>query len=182
MSTKAKLPLKEMASRHPALITPIAEYYCQAASVCLDRHHVSPIEFQVRGSADQQVADVEWDKPNERVLRAWANEIDATEAGAYACVIAAVELMTGMVAVRRAEAGSGADYYIGLPGAGEEDLEDCFRLEVSGLDRGSGSDILSRLHRKIDQARSGRSNLPAIAGVVGFAEKQIHLAPVDEVT
>jgi hypothetical protein len=178
MSDKAKLPLHGMAHRHPALISPIAEYYCQAASVCLNRHHIPPTHFDVDDSSRLVAAEVEWEQPDERVQRAWANETDTTEAGAYACVLAAVELMTGMVAVRRAETATGADYYIGPPGAGEEDLEDCFRLEVSGLDRGSKADVFSRLNRKVEQAQRGRSNLPAIAGVIGFLEKEIRLAPV----
>ena len=49
------------------------------------------------------VADVEWETTDERTKHGWANETDTTEAGAYACVLAAVELFDGLLAVRRAE-------------------------------------------------------------------------------
>jgi hypothetical protein len=39
--------------------------------------------------------------PDARILNAHANEIDATEAAAYAVSLAAVEALAGLVAVRR---------------------------------------------------------------------------------
>lgn len=169
-----------MASRHPALKTPIAEFYETAACVCLDRHHTTPTTFLLALRVDQETVQVNWEPQDDETRRAWANEIDTTEAGAYACVIAAVELLTGMVAVRRAEGGTGADFYIGPPGAGREDLEDCLRLEVSGVDRGTPEQVARRLDQKIGQVIRGRSDLPAYAGVVGFRSKQILLSQVEE--
>jgi len=78
----------------------------------------------------------EWEATDDRTKHAWANEIDATEAGAYACVLAAVELTSGMVAVYRAETKTGADYYIVPAGNSVDDLENCLRLEVSGINKG----------------------------------------------
>ena len=125
-------------------------------------------------------ATVEWEPPDERVKNAWANEIDATEAGAYACVLAAVELSDGLVAVRRAETGSGADYYIASPGTNADDLEDCIRLEVSGVDHGNTTAVNRRLRNKLEQMAAGNSNLPAIAGVAGFQAGIILLARLEE--
>lgn len=169
-----------MAERHPGLKSPIAEFYATAACVCLDRHHSSPIDVLVRHNPEIAIAEMEWAAQDESTALAWANEIDTTEAGAYACIRAAVELMTGMVAVRRAETGSGADYYIGPPGSGEEDLEDCLRLEVSGTDRGTVEQISRRLSQKLEQARRGDSDVPAMAGVIGFLAQQVHIAFVEE--
>lgn len=125
-------------------------------------------------------AIVTWELPGERVKGAWANETDTTEAGAYACVLAAVELLYGMVAVRRAETRTGADYYIALPGTRADDLENLIRLEVSGVDRGTPSDVVRRLNDKLEQAARGNSNLPAIAGVVGFRARLIRLEHLEE--
>ncbi|HXH12617.1 MAG TPA: hypothetical protein VNP04_22970 [Alphaproteobacteria bacterium] len=58
---------------------------------------------------------VEWEATDGRARGAWVNDIDATEAGAYACARAAVELTGELVAIRRAGTGTGADYYIGPP-------------------------------------------------------------------
>lgn len=175
MSTKRRLPLQDMAQRHPALRASVAEYYLAAACVCLDRHHRPSTDFTVELRPTSEITEVVWQSPDEDHRAAFANEIDTTEAGAYAAVLAAMELMTGMVALRRAEAGSGVDYYIGPPGAGRDDLEDFVRVEVSGTDRGTPDQIRRRLGAKIAQARRVPSNLPSAAGVVGFREQLILL-------
>jgi hypothetical protein len=123
---------------------------------------------------------VAWDVPDARTRDAWANDTDTTEAGAYGCVIAGVEEMRGLVAVRRAETGTGADYYVGAPGAGELDLEDCLRLEVSGVDAGNHRAVARRLLEKLEQAGEGRSSLPALAGVIGFAAGLLVLRDVED--
>ena len=114
--------------------------------------------------------------PDARTRDAWANVIDTTEAGAYACALAAVELADGLVAVRRAETLTGADYYVAPPGNSPDDLEECLRLEVSGVDRGPERAIEQRLGAKLAQAAAGNSNLPALASVVGFKTRLIMLA------
>lgn len=85
-----------------------------------------------------------------------------------------------MFAVRRAETGTGADYYIGPQGAGMDDLEDCLRLEVSGVSDGDEKVVTKRLLEKIQQAQRGNSSLPAIAGVVGFSAKLLAFRDVPE--
>jgi hypothetical protein len=84
-----------------------------------------------------------------------------------------------VVAVRRAETRTGADYYLGAPGAVMDDLEASARLEVSGTDYGGESVIKGLLRQKLEQASKGRSNLPAIASVVGFRALQIISADVE---
>jgi hypothetical protein len=172
------LPLANMDARHRALTPAVAATYHEAATVCLDRHHTPPTQFLVRARDGAAAAQVEWPVPDRRCRDAWNNEIDATEVGAYACVIAAAELREQLYAVRRAEQGTGADYYVGPPGSGVEDLEDCFRLEVGGTDERSPAAIERLLLAKIAQTLRGRSNLPALAGVVGFREKRILLSDV----
>ena len=121
------------------------------------------------------LADVEWQATDERTRGAWANEIDTTEAGAYACVLAAVELFDGLVAVFRAETETGADYYIAPPDAGMDDMEENIRLEVSGVDQGSESTVRYRLREKIDQLARAGDDIPGIAGVIGFRAQLILL-------
>jgi hypothetical protein len=118
--------------------------------------------------AKTQRVDVQWIVADQRVRDAWANKTDTTEAGAYAMVLAGVEVARGHVALRRAETGTGADYYVGPPSASTEDLENCFRLEISGVDSGDQAILEQRLTEKVDQASNGKGALPAIAGVVGF--------------
>jgi hypothetical protein len=171
-------PLKDMAVRHRGLTPAVAASYEEAAAVCLSRHGDPPCEISIEDAGATLVARAEWSLPDGRQLGAWANIIDATEAGAYAMVLGAAELGRGYLAVRRAETGTGADYYVGPQGAGEEDLEDCLRLEVSGMDDGGIQDLRRRLAAKVQQANNGSSSLPALAGVICFSIHYIILTDV----
>ncbi|UBF29285.1 hypothetical protein K9N68_16490 [Kovacikia minuta CCNUW1] len=172
------LPLQNMAERHQALTPSVAGSYLEAARVCLDQHHVSPKEFTLENDKIESIAKLEWESADNRIQAAWANVIDATEAGAYALAIAATELLKGMVAVHRAETMTGADYYIAPAGEELEDLEHWWRLEVSGT-HSDKSEVKRRLRVKIDQARQGNSNRPALAAVIGFRVQLILLQTVD---
>lgn len=165
-----------LSHRHPGLTQAIGDSYTEAARVCLDRHHTSPIEISIQTVAARCEAVTRWERANDRERGAWANEIDTTEAGAYGIALAAVELVEGMVAVRRAETRTGADYYIAPPNTQTDDLESWLRLEVSGVDRGDNLTLQQRLEQKIRQALDGQSNLPALAAVVGFRAKYVAVA------
>jgi len=97
-------------------------------------------------------------------------------------VIAGVEELRELFAVHRAETGTGVDYYVAPAGAGIGDLEDCLRLEISGVDAGNRRDVTTRLLQKIRQAREGKSSLPALAGVFGFRAKLLMVRDVPEAT
>lgn len=175
-----RLRLDDMHLRHRGLTQPIAGSYQEAALVCLHRHHASPIEITVLNNNSGSTAAVEWNAPDARTSHAWANTTDTTEAGAYGCVIASLELARGLFAVRRAETGTGADYYVGPEGSGADDLEDCIRLEVSGVSDGDTNAVKKRLLEKVAQAQRGNSSLPAVAGVMGFSERLVMLKDVPE--
>jgi len=175
------LPLNDLAKRHPGLTPALAESYLEAARVCLDRHHKPPQEFTLKNRASEQQALVEWESPGERSRRAWANINDATRDGAYACALAATELSLGLFAIRRAETLTGADYYIAPSNNLIIDLEDCLRLEVSGTNLDI-YEVQRRLNIKVKQAQEGKSNLPALAAVVGFKVKLISMRSVEGIS
>jgi hypothetical protein len=173
------LEIRNLVDRHPGLTPAIGESYCEAASVCLSRHHVPPSEMEVAWGEARTMRAIDWDIPTPRIRSALANAIDATEFGAYAVSLAAIELEKGLVAVARAETLTGADYYVGSAESGNDDLEDSFRLEVSGTDSGSSTTVRERLRAKISQAAKGQSDLPAIAAVVAFKARVVLLAEVE---
>jgi hypothetical protein len=168
--------LRALHHLHKGLTEAIAACYAEAAAVCLSRHHVPPASLRVSAEdIEDRSYRTSWPNPTERQEGAWANRDDATRDGAYCVVIAAVGVHLGLVAVARAETKTGADYYlvradrIVSESDGGLDLEEAVRLEVSGIDRCPGeAHILHRVSTKVEQARQGRSNLPAIAGVVAF--------------
>lgn len=179
MSTETQLPIHEMDMRHPGLTEATAASNTEALRVCLDRHHQSPVAFDLNTVGTRTTAIASWEPTDPQIKAAWANEIDATEAGACACVLAAVELADGLVAIGRAETGTGADYYVANADAPGDDFESAQRLEVSGLNLGDAMAIKGRLEQKREQAAAGDSPLPALAGVVGFRERLILLSQVD---
>jgi hypothetical protein len=75
--------LDAMHERHRALTPSIAGSYREAASVCLSRHHTSPVEVTLSDNGNELLAELAWEAPDQRTLDAWANTTDATEAGAY---------------------------------------------------------------------------------------------------
>jgi|SRR5882672_6697295 len=175
---KPKLRLESLHERHVGLTPSLSGTFFEAASVCLNRHHDSPVEVEIARNGGSSIRMVEFKKPDVRVLNAWANDIDTTESGAYCVCLAAVEVEEQLVAVKRAETLSGADWYVAPVGTAPDDLEHCLRLEVSGLDTGARSAVDARLRQKVAQARRGASNLPAIASVVGFKERTIAIQKV----
>jgi hypothetical protein len=172
-----ELQLHDLAERHPGVSPGISASYSEAATVCLHRHHSPPVDLRLERTTPIAAAAT-WSEPDDLLRRAWANEVDATEAGAYCVALAALEVTDGLVAVARAETRTGADYYLGPAGQDASDLESTRRLEVSGIDVGGDSSVKTRLRQKMEQAAAGRSSLPAIATVVGFAARQVAIADV----
>jgi hypothetical protein len=179
-SAKSKLQLDSLHERHPGLTVALSGTLFEAASVCLNRHHLSPVDVTVTCNDRSSEKSVEFETPDTRMLNAWANDIDTTEIGAYGVSLAAVEAEEQLVAVRRAETLTGADWYVAAIGTEAGDFEACIRLEVSGVDTGGSSTISARLQQKSQQARKGASNLPAIASVVGFKERVVKISQVRE--
>jgi len=166
-----------MDKRHPGLTPGTATSYLEAASVSLHRHHKPPQEFALTHDGGEMRCEVSWETPSDTCLRGWANQDDATRDGAYACALAAAELTSDLYAMRRAETMTGADYYVAPTGIDPDDLENQVRLEVSGT-HCEQSEVRRRLSRKMEQARSGKSNLPALAAVVGFKTRMIMMKSV----
>ena len=140
MSDPEPMTLDGLHERHRSLTPALAQSYVEAAYVCLARHHQSPVVFSVNHAGNGHRRRVSFPAPDDRTRNAHANEIDATEAGAYGVSLAAVESVLGMLAVKRAETLTGADWYI-PDGEMVEDLERCVRLEVSGINAGSSGDV-----------------------------------------
>lgn len=169
-----RLPLDDLADRHHGLTPEVAAYCHQAARVCLDRHHVAPVEFQVEDERGSAPVEIMWAVTSDRERDAHANRDDATRDGGYLCVIAAVEWRDGLIAMSRVQVGGRADYYVAPSGMARDDLEEFHRLEVSGVDAGDRHAVAQRLTAKVRQVTSA-GNLPAMAGVVGFAAGLIML-------
>lgn len=156
--TAKLLQFLNLSERHVGVSPGTGIAYAEAARVSLDRHHGPPKEFELLHGEAHAKGIAEWEPASEGLKHQWANEIDTTECGAYALALAGVEAMLGLVAVRRAETGTGADYYLGRPGTKPEDLETCLRLEVlSTRGRSRSWAPRSRAKRTVDKVRVRRT-------------------------
>lgn len=176
---KTQLNIAALSERHIGVTKSIGDGYSEAARVCLDRRHGSPQDFTVVDNTAIQEVEVAWEVTDQQTRNAWADGNVTTEAGAYCLAMANAELTRGLYAVRRAQRGSGVDYYLGPLGCTPEDLETSMRLEVSGTDEGTVGMLQSRLKQKMEQAGRVDSNLPALATVIGFAVKKVLSADVE---
>lgn len=167
-----RLLVHDLDTRHYALTPSLAGACFEALCMCLSKHYESPQEFTLESDSIKKHVSIEWPIPTDRIRAAHNNDIDAKEAGAYALAISAVEYAMSLYAVRRTETLTGADYYVSTNPEPPEDLEDCFRLEVSGTD-GEHASVRTRLKQKLEQTQKGTSNLPAIAAVVGYFARLI---------
>lgn len=173
------LELLALHKRHPGLSKNAAGFYAEAASVVLERHHTSPIDVEVVPSGGASgLRTLSFPSTDQAVKATHANAIDAVENGAYGLSFAAIEVDEHLVAVRRAETRTGADWYVAPVGSAVDDLENCLRLEVSGVEAGGRSIVRARLRSKVKQTQEGISNRPAIASVVGFKERLVMIERV----
>lgn len=181
MSAQQELPnLRSIrAPKHPGISDAVCEAFSEAAEVCLARHHVPPrtlIHLACEGRESDK--SLTWSAPNETAQRSWRNRDDATRDGAYIISLAVVEYELGLVALSRADTRTGADYYVGK--LEQPDLEEAFRLEISGVDEGGLTDIRRRLRIKKDQVARGVGFLPAYASVVGFRAAAVLVSSISE--
>ena len=153
---------------HPGVSVALCEAYAEAADVALARHHSSPTtELTILCCGDRKLVSLQWRQPDAVALRAWNNRDDTTRDAAYIVSLAVIEFPA-----RSSDASScrehrtGADYYVGQPGS--PDIEEAYRVEISGIDAGNQTALRGRLREKLQQTARGASNLPAYASVVGF--------------
>ena len=171
-SVDGSLPrIRYLHRTHPGLTASLSKAFEEAASVCLERRCSSPTDFSLSCSDRLTLRRLAWSKPDDRQRRAWANDIDRVEAAAYGVSLAAVEVELGLVATARMPTLSGADYFLVPRGRKVDDLEDAFRLEVSGTESSETHRIHARLRAKVAQV--AHPSDPSLACVVSFGARRI---------
>ena len=69
--TSKLLLFSALHERHIGVTEDVAKYYSQAARVCLDRHHSSPIEFALTDNQKQDRAQAQWIATDDGTKNAW---------------------------------------------------------------------------------------------------------------
>lgn len=155
MLDKTYLIFENLGERHA--IDPAQLDTCSnAARVRLDAHHTAPVEFQMESEGVARTYALEWVPVDNKLKRSYLNADDAKRDGAYAIALAAVDELKELVGVARCETRTGADYYVAPASSNPDDLEEAFRLEVSGSDSDE-TQVRYWLKQKQQQAREGKA-------------------------
>jgi hypothetical protein len=144
------------------------ESMAQAAAICFERNeHTSGAVLRVDGRFQEEYM-VTWSIVlTEAMRRFWNDPEEATEQGACGLAILLIRSLTGLTVLERSRKGTGFDWWLG-----EEDnlFQGKARLEVSGILRGSASQLNKRMAAKKKQIeRSDSSGLTAYIVVVEFS-------------
>lgn len=141
----------------PALTTSAGRYLAESAAVCL-HHNGLGVETRlgVAGILETEFL-LRWPEVNRQMLDTYHDLQDATENGAYGVAILLVRELAGLTVIQRSRKGTGVDYWLGddadLGDHASLVFERQARLEVSGILKGSPSDVKARLARKRKQVR-----------------------------
>jgi len=171
--------VRDIDRTHPGVTPAASQNMCEAASVCLARHHEPPKRFSITCLGRFDTFLLQWEPPTPRARNCHANEHDATKDGAYAVILLTVERQLRLVAVGQAETGTGADWFVAPIGRGRDesgapnlDHPEVLRLEVSGQNTGT---IGHRIRVKQQQVARGSPSIAGIAAVVGFERAVIRI-------
>lgn len=109
---------------------------------------------------------VHWAAVHEQAKRCWNDLQEAVEHGAYGIAFLLIRELTDFTVIERARKGPGFDYWLG-----HDDglFQRKARLEVSGIQNGSESEVNYRAKEKMKQTKpSDGQGLPAYIVVVEF--------------
>ena len=178
-----ELWLRSLEAHHPGLDASASGHFCGAAAVALARHDTPPTRCNVDALGEHAEHLLWWNLPADDTRRAHNSRQDATRDGAYAVGLVFTHHRLELVAVARAEDGSGADWYVAPPGrglteTGQPDFDDpmLHRLEVKGRDHGS---LTPAVVQAAGQLARAPSELPAMLSIVSFADDRVVIAHVE---
>lgn len=145
-----------------------------AASVCLeDQLHSNPVYFQVEGICSG-LMEVAWSDVDDTMRRFNADRDISTEYGAYGMVALIMPVLTNLTVIERSIKGRdlGFDFWLGELGDDSEVFQRKARLEVSGIRKGSPSQIQSRVNIKLRQISPSDAVAPGYVAVIEFGTPQ----------
>ncbi|MEM9369063.1 MAG: hypothetical protein AAGD07_24005 [Planctomycetota bacterium] len=155
----------------PALTVSAGRYLAEAAAVCLHANaHTVGVTLTVSG-AETTSFELRWQQVSQQMINTYFDLQDATEDGACGVAILLIRELAGLSVVQRSRKCTGIDYWLGDDtGVGASVplvFEHQARLEVSGILRGSASDVNRRVSRKRRQVERS-TGTPVYVVVIEF--------------
>ncbi|MEM8528286.1 MAG: hypothetical protein AAGG68_26825 [Bacteroidota bacterium] len=148
--------------------------FSEAAAVCLD-HNCHNQEATLSVSGDLQAEfNLMWKEVNQQMRDSREDMQDSVESGAYCLAMLVIEKLTKLKVFKQSQKGTGFDFW--LSDESIDGFEASARLEVSGILKGSMSQIENRLKEKVEQTRrSDTMELPAYVVVVEFSHPHLKI-------
>jgi hypothetical protein len=148
----------------------------EAAAICLDdQGHQSPITLRITGLNPSVIA-IDWPMVDSTARRFNADVEVATEYGAYGVAALVMPYLTGLTVIERSVKGSGLGFDFWLGAVDDHQLfQRKARLEVSGIRRGTESQLQSRVRIKLKQITPSDSVAPGYACVVEFGTPEARI-------
>jgi len=177
MSTIIDLYLEQLHEQHPNLTQEICAFYAQACIVAFTKSgHTNGTPLQVIENTSKNYR-VRWSTQDAVNEAGWRSINVVTEFGAIAIAMLLVHAETDFMVIRQSNIGTGVDYYLAskptetTDGAVKNFLADVARLEVSGIFKEEGTNIVqNRLALKRKQvSKSNASGLPTMICIVEFS-------------
>jgi hypothetical protein len=147
-------------------------YYCgllEEASILRleEQGHQSGVAMEVDGTYSQTFRVIWGYTTNDGMRRCYQDEEQTTEWAACGIALMLIQKLTDYAPISRSRKGTGFDYWLGT----HQDTDDNIflnkaRLEVSGIRKGSDTQINRRLREKIDQPNPSNSTLLSVYAVV----------------
>lgn len=171
MTELPSISLDQLKAGLPAISPAFGAFLVEAAEVCLHHgQHPATVRWEILGDHPAETQLLWAGELNEQVLNSWRDLPEATEYGATGMALLLVLAMTDLTVVKRSVKGTGFDYWLGKKETnGEENFQECVRLEISGILSGDNSTIKKRVLDKFRQTRrSDHLGLPALVIVTEF--------------
>jgi hypothetical protein len=165
------LNLQHLSQGLPAITPAFGAAIAEACSICLnDEAHPPQVTIDVEGEFSTTF-QLEWQPPTEQAQRCWNDEEYTTEQAAYGIAFLLILQLTNLTVIERSRKGTGFDYWLGLQNSTTTlPFQRMARLEVSGIRKGSRSQINTRVKQKMEQTGvSDEQGLPAYIIVVEFS-------------
>ncbi|MEM1324894.1 MAG: hypothetical protein AAGI23_03010 [Bacteroidota bacterium] len=148
----------------------MSDFLSEAASVCLEnQNHSQGVELKVTGALEGNI-QLSWEETTQQIRDNWSDLQEATEYGATCIAILLLQEMTDLKVIRRSPKGTGFDYWLGNKKDNDFPFQEKAVLEVSGILKGTPSQVNQRLKEKMIQTeQSDDLKLPVYVIVVEFS-------------
>jgi len=159
----------------PGWSTTFGRAFAEAASVCLEQqNHTSSVTLNV-GGEKQCDYELSWSNVDDTMRRFHADVQRNHEFGAYAVSALLVPKLTNLTVIEVSVKGTGFDFWLGAVNDPGLLFQRKARLEVSGIGKGSESDIKARVSKKLRQITPSDGSFPGYVAVVEFSSPHLHL-------